>query len=256
MEMQRTLSSCLILLLATPLAAQDNAAWPERAFVTLNVPVEAMDNDFSESLSFADSLRRNENVTFGARYESPRGLLFDVGTGVRLTNNVGAGVTLSWLERSRSGSFELLVPNPILANRPLDLAGSVGGLERSELGIHIQGLYALSLGTRTRLMVSGGPTVFVIRQDLVRSIEFEKLPGFTGLTFHDALIAEGEETAIGFNAGADLTWRLASRFGIGAIVRYTRGTATFDPGSESSVSRAIEVRAGGLHIGGGVRVLF
>jgi len=248
--------ACLILLLATPLAAQDNEAWPERAFVTLNVPVQPLDNDFSESLSFADALRTNENVTFGARYESAQGPLFDAGTGVRLTNNLGAGVTLSWLERSRSGSFELLVPSPIVANRPLDLAGSVGGLKRSELGIHIQGLYALGLGPRTRLMLSGGPSVFAIRQDLVRSIEFEKLPGFTGLTFHDALIAEGEETAIGFNAGADLTWRMATRVGIGAIIRYTRGTATFDPGAESGVNRSIEVRAGGLQVGGGVRVLF
>ena len=254
--MRPTLLACLILLLATPLAAQNHEAWPERAFVTLNVPVQPLDNDFAESVSFAETLRATENVTFGARYESARGALFDAGAGVRLTNNFGAGVTASWFERSRSGSFELLVPNPIVANRPLDLAGSVGGLKRSELGIHIQGLYAFGLGPRTRLMVSGGPTVFAIRQDLVRSIEFDKLPGFTGLTFHDALIAEVAETTIGFNAGGDLTWRLASRLGIGAIVRYTRGTATFDPGAESGVSRAIEVRAGGLHVGGGIRLLF
>jgi hypothetical protein len=165
------LVGCTILA-AAPLAAQENRAWPERTFVTIDVPFQPLNNAFSESLSFADTVRKTENVTFGAGYASTRGALFDTGAGVRLANNLGVGVTASWFQRSRSGSFDLMVPNPLVANKPLDLAGSVSGLNRAELGIHIQALYALALGKRARVMLEGGPSIFNTKQDLVRSIEF------------------------------------------------------------------------------------
>jgi hypothetical protein len=244
------------LLAAAPLAAQEHRAWPERTFITIDVPFQPLNNEFSESLSFADTVRKTENVTFVASYESTRGALFDAGAGIRLANNLGVGVTASWFQRSSSGSFDLKVPNPIVANQPLDLAGSASGLKRNELGIHIQALYALALGNRTRMMLAAGPSIFNTKQDLVRSIEFEKLPGFTGLKFDQALIAEVKETVVGFNVGADITWTLASHFGIGTVARYTRAKARLDPGAESGVSRAIEVHAGGLQIGGGIRLLF
>jgi hypothetical protein len=244
------------LLLAAPLAAQENRAWPERTFVTIDVPFQPLDNGFSESLSFPDTLRRAENVTFVAGYAPTRGALFDLGAGVRLVNNVGVGVTASWFEHSSSGSFELMVPNPLVANRPLDLAGSVSGLNRNEFGIHIQALYAVALGKRARIMLAGGPSVFNTKQDLVRSIEFDTLPGFTSLKFDEALITDVRKTVVGFNVGADITWALASHLGVGTVTRYARAKATLDPGAASGVSRAIEMHAGGLQIGGGIRLLF
>src|ERR687895_1994373 len=108
-------------VVATPLAAQENRAWFERAFVTIDVPFQPLNNDFSESLTFADTVRRTESVTFVADYGSTRGALVDVGAGVRLARTIGAGVTLSWFQRSGSGSFDLIVPNPLTANRPLNL---------------------------------------------------------------------------------------------------------------------------------------
>jgi hypothetical protein len=244
------------LLCEAPLAAQENRAWPERTFVTIDVPFQPLNNDFSESLSFADALRRGENVTFDAGYESTRGALVAVGAGVRLANNVGAGLVTSWFQRTGSGSFVLKVPNPLVANRPLDVMGSISGLDRRELGIHIQGLYAVGLGARARIMLAGGPSVFNAKQDLVRSIEFDTLPGFTSLKFNQALIAGVEETALGFNVGADVTWALTSHLGVGTVTRYSWAKATLDPGAETAVSRAIEVHLGGLQIGGGIRLMF
>src|SRR5262245_470325 len=68
-------------------------------------------------------------------------------------------------------------------------------LDRQELGIHIQALYAMPLGKRGRLMLAGGPSVFHLTQDLVRSIEFDTLPGFTALNFDQALIQNTTQTA-------------------------------------------------------------
>jgi hypothetical protein len=122
--------------------------------------------------------------------------------------------------------------------------------------LHIQALYARALGRNVRVMFSGGPSIFMTRQDVVRSIEFDILPGFRALGLEQALIAQGEQTSVGFNLGADITWALARHIGVGTVTRYSRANVTWEPASESGVSRAIDMHAGGLHIGGGVRLLF
>jgi len=244
------------LISAAPAAAQETRAWPERMFFTIDVPFQPLDNAFSETVRFPDSLRRSENVTFAADYESERGALLDAGGGVRVAGNLGVGVTVSWFQGSSTAVFDLKIPNPLAANRPLDVAGSVSDLDRRELGVHVQALYALGLGKRSRVMLAAGPSIFNTHQDLVRNIQFDVLPGFTSLMFDHAFIRDVGRTAVGFNIGADITWALASHFGVGTVTRYSRAKLTFDPGSESGVSRAVEVRAGGLHIGGGLRLLF
>ena len=241
---------------AAPVAAQETAVWPERTFVSVNVPIQALNNGFTESISVADALRRNENDTFVARYESVRGPLADIATGIRLARRIGAGIAVSWLQRTSASAVDLSIPNPLVADRPLTLSAPVPDLDRREIGIHIQTLYAISLGRRTRVMASGGPSVFVVTQDLIESVEFERLPGFTGIQFADAIVKNDRETSVGFNVGADVTWALTSRFGVGTVVRYSRATVTFNPSSASGSARSIDVTAGGLHIGGGIRVFF
>jgi len=183
-------------------------------------------------------------------------VLFDAGAGVRVANAMGVGATVSWFQRSTTGAFDLTVPSPLTANRPLDLSGSVRGLRRHELGIHIQTLYARTLGKRSRLLLSGGPSIFTLSQDLVRSIEFDIPPGAASLMFSQALVSEVTKTVVGFNAGADVTWAFAAHFGVGAVTRYSQATLTLDPGSASGVNRAVELHVGGLHVGGGIRLLF
>ena len=247
---------CCALLIANRLDAQEHPAWPARTVVFVDVPFQPLNNDFTESLSFADTTRKTENVTFKARYESERGALFSAGAGVRVVKNFGVGVTTCWFQRSSSGSFDLAVPNPLVANKPLSLTDSVSGLHREELGVHFQALYPIAFGSRTHVMLSGGPSVFRTKQDLMRSIEFDRLPGFTALKFDQALITEREKTVAGFNVAADVSWILTSHFGVGTLVRYSRATVTLDPGSETGLSRAVETHPGGLHIGGGIRFLF
>ena len=188
--------------------------------------------------------------------DSTRGALFDVGAGVRLASHIGVGFTTSWFQHSGSGAFDLKVPNPLVANKPHDLTGTVSGLKRNDLGIHLQALYAVALGKSARVLLAGGLSIFQTKQDLLRSIEFDTLPGFTSLKFDQALITEVKKTVVGFNVGADITWALASHLGVGTVTRYSRAKLTLDPGAESAVSRAIELHAGGLQIGGGIRLLF
>lgn len=242
-------------LASTPVAAQD-AAWPDRLVLTVNVPFQALNDDFSETLIFADTVRRAENVDFRMRYPSTRGAVVDAGVAMRVRARFGAGIVASWAQRSSAGSFGLKLPNPLVANSPLELQGTIDDLSRNELGIHLHALYARALGRNVRVMLSAGPSIFRTTQDLVRSVDVDILPGFRSLRFDEAALTTQEQTSLGFNVGADLTWAFARHLGVGTVTRYSRANLTWNPPSSSGVARDIESRAGGLHVGGGIRMLF
>jgi hypothetical protein len=60
------------------------------------------------------------------------------------------------------------------------------------------------------------------------------------------------DSAFGYNVGADLTYRFANNFGVGAMVRYASATVSVTPeGSDAS-----DVKVGGFQFGGGLRIRF
>lgn len=244
-------------LSAAPVAAQENAAWPERMYVTIDVPFQPLNNGFSESVSLADAFAKNEKDTFNAGYASTKGAMFDVGAGVRVGGRFGVGVIGSWFQRSGNGSFDLSVPSPLAANKPRALSGTVSGLNRREVALHVHVLYAVPLSRRARVMLSGGPSAFNVRQDVVQGVEFDEAAGFSSIKLNQVLTTSVTKTVVGFNVGADVTWLLASHFGVGSVTRYTRANLTIDPAlGASTLTRSLEARAGGLQLGAGVRVLF
>lgn len=258
--MIRQASACVaacVLALAAPAAAQQRPAWPERTFVTIDVPFQPLDNDFSESVSLADAFVKTEKDAFNAAYASTKGALLDIGAGVRLAGSFGLGVTGSWFQRAGAATFNLSVPNPAALNAPRALGGAVADLKRREVGLHVQALYAVPLGRKARVMLSGGPSAFNVRQDVVQSVEFDEAAGFSSIALSQVLTSRVTRAVVGWNLGAEVTWLLAPHFGVGSVTRYSRANLTIDPGSATpALTRSIDARAGGLQIGGGVRVLF
>src|SRR5262249_60426847 len=129
------------------------------------------------------------------------------------------------------------------------------GMAHREAPLHLHGLYALRLGKKTRVTLSAGPSIFNTTQDLLKSVEFTILPGFTSLRFDNAITVREQRTVAGFNVGANFTWTVASRVGVGTIIRYSRAHLTLDPGTTTALARGIESHPGGLHVGGGLRLL-
>ena len=246
-----------LCLVGAPAVAQESGAWPARSFVNLDVPFQPLSNDFSESVRFADVFARTEQDAFDARYASTRGALFEIGAGVRLAGNIGVGATGSWFRRSGDATFALAVPNPTVANTPRQLSGTVSGLRRLETALHLQALYPVRLGTKASVMLSAGPSLFTVTQDLVKSIEFDEGTGFGAITLGQTVTTQASDTRVGFNVGADVTWPLASHVAVGSVVRYSRAPVALDPGASTpSLTRSVEMHAGGLHVGAGIRLLF
>jgi hypothetical protein len=237
-----------------PAAAQENSAWPERVTIAFDVPFQVLTNRFSEALTFPDTIRTSQTAQFGADYALTRGALFDLGGAVRVARHIGAGVAVSVLRRTSDAAFTLAVPSLIAGNPALPLCGSVPELEHRDVGVHLQALYAFGLGHAARLTVSGGPSIFNTSQEMVRSIEFDILPGLTTVKFDQAFVTSAAKTVVGFNVGADVTWNVAAHVGVGTIARYSRATVTFDPRSASGVNRGVTLHSGGLHVGVALRV--
>ena len=59
--------------------------------------------------------------------------------------------------------------------------------------------------------------------------------------------------AVGFNAGVDLATYLTPTVGVGALVRFSRAIIDL---TQPDGGGSLAVTAGGLHVGGGLRLRF
>src|SRR5262249_30762160 len=144
------------------------------------------------------------------------------------------------------------IPHPFFFNTPRSLTGTAASLQRSELATDIQAAYVI--GTkRYDVVISGGPTILRVKQDLVSAVAYVATDPYDSVAFTSATTVNAERTTIGFNVGADFGYKLSPIIGVGGLVRFSRATPSFSLiGSTSEVS----VDAGGLQIGGGVRLYF
>ena len=102
---------------------------------------------------------------------------------------------------------------------------------------------------------SAGPSIFTTEQLFVSSLSLsldkEVFP-FDELAFPAVITETLRENVVGYNAGVDMTWRLNRNIGLGLLLRYSNGKKAFTP----TGAQPVEVTTGGLHAGGGLRVLF
>src|SRR5262249_43479195 len=99
------------------------------------------------------------------------------------------------------------------------------------------------------LTLLGGVSIVHIEQGLVTDVNVSDPYPFDAPTLASAVTRTASATPVGFNVGLDVTWRRWRRGGLGALVRYSRASATLSPGATTVV-------AGGLQAGGGVRIGF
>ena len=98
----------------------------------------------------------------------------------------------------------------------------------------------------------GGPTFFNLKQDFVSGVTVNETYPFDTATFGSATTKQLSKTAVGFNAGVDISRALTSQVAIGGLIRYSRGDVKFD---DPAIGQQT-VKAGGVEVAAGVRVRF
>lgn len=83
-------------------------------------------------------------------------------------------------------------------------------------------------------------------------VEFAQAYPYDTATFVGTVANQRSDTGLGFNAGVDAVWYFSRHFGIGWLVRFTRGTVDLVSADGDNVS----VDVGGVHGGLGLRLSF
>lgn len=221
-----------------------------RGLLTVSGLFQPGTHDFTDTREF--SYNREPAASTGA-YAVERGGGVDAGVFVRAWRSLGAGVSVSSVARTSDASISARYPHPFFFNQARTASTTVGDLDRAEVGVHLSAAWLLPSTGRFGGVLYAGPTVFRITQDAVETLAVtETYP------YDTVAIAPGgsptalSERAVGFHAGADVTWFVTKRLGVGATARYATAKTSVTIGA----GNPFDLEAGGFQAGLGLRVRF
>jgi hypothetical protein len=229
-----------------PAAAQ---SWPERVHVSINGAFQATANDFTDRFEFDSNL---ETGSTSVEYPVQKGFVFDAGGGFRLWKNLGVGVSVSYFTRDEVAHTTSSFPHPFVFDQPREVTGDATGVTRKEAVVHVQVQYLWNPAGPLRVIFSGGPSFFNVEQELVAEVRITETFPYDTAEFASAQTRQEKGSAPAFNVGADVMWMLGRTIGVGGIVRFSRATVEID----APTNRTISVDAGGVYVGGGIRIVF
>ena len=249
---------------AAPAGAQADAA-DARVFVTANGGLQTLTGGFSEDVAFPAAAGEYETVLSSAaagepaRFESDyrfgNAPLFDVSGGVRVARHFALGVGVSRFRTRARAGVSAWAPHPFFFGRDRSFSGDSPPLRRRETAVHLQALAVAPVGRSFTVTAFGGPTFFTaVKQQLVTDVNFSHAYPYDSASFLGVVTDRGAEAAgaaVGFHVGADVAYWFTGHLGVGWLARYSRATARVPSGGGE-----IDVRAGGLHAAGGLRVRF
>jgi hypothetical protein len=233
------------LIWPIPVAAQNSP----RVLVGLSGGTQVAANVLTDHFTFE---RNVETATVDVKYPVKPGALVDAGLGVRLWNRLGAGVAVAYVTRGGSAQVDARIPHPFVFGRPRPVTGTQDSIARAETGVHFQLQYSIEASGRLSVVLSGGPSWLRVEQDLVTDVQSNEAYPYDEATFRSATASRSKASGVGGNVGADLCWMLGRTIGLGALVRFTRGTVDI----ETRDARRLSVRAGGVQAGVGLRFVF
>jgi hypothetical protein len=233
-------------VIAAPALAQE--AWNGRVRVSVNGLAQAVTPQLSQAITLTKNAEPAPVLASAPRATVPG---FDVGGAVRLWRNMGASVAISYLTRAAGANITAQIPHPFYFDQPRAIAGTVSNVTHAELATHVDGAVLLPR-ERLEVMLFGGLSILRLSQDLVSDVTYADAYPFDTARFVDAAKTRAAGTKVGYNAGADVAWRLSPAWGIGGLVRYVHATARLTIDGRDAGTRD----AGGLQVGGGLRVRF
>jgi len=230
----------------TPVAAQSHAQ--PRVEISANAGALTGASTFTETESFTVNAE-TETVTVDHGVKTAPA--FNVGGAVRVVQQVWVGVQFAVANTKSSAAITALVPHPLQFNAPRTVTGTLDDVAHNEQNVHVDVMYALPLAA-VDVRVMAGPTFFNLQQDFVSGLTVKETYPFDTATFDKATTKQLTKSAVGFNAGVDVSRALSPRFAVGGLVRYSRADVKFD---DASVGKQT-VKAGGVEVTGGVRIRF
>jgi len=225
-----------LTLSAVPAAAQTT----KNIFLDVNVGVQAASRSFV--VEAAQPVYGETAVTTSTQ-KVGSGVLIDVGGGYRVWRDLSIGLGFARTSNSADAAVSAAIPHPVFYDRQATVDTTADSLGHSETAVYLQAMWTVPVTDKIDASFSVGPAFIRVAQELVGGVTVA-----TGTQDAVPAIEEHTDTANGFLVGADLSYLLNPRYGVGGFVRYIRG--------EVGIPGVPELTLGGFQVGGGVRLRF
>jgi Outer membrane protein beta-barrel domain len=244
---------CLASLLAIGFAADARAQFAPlggKLIVSVNGGIQPGSDTLTNNSVFTIY---DEQASIDASQKIEGGGLWDFGASYRVRPRWGVGIAYTMLDSTNPATITAAIPHPLFFDQPRTLTASADDLIHKESALHLQAVYFFPLIENVDVAFTAGPTFFSVRQQFARNVSFDETPpDFASVTASGVDVVSLEESAVGINLGADVTYSFTSNIGAGALLRYTRGSVDFAvaDGQEANV------KAGNFQLGVGLRIKF
>ena len=244
-----TAALVLTVLLATAAPSTAQARRWNLGYVAAGALAQPAAPPLSDHFTFDANV---ETATADIGYPSKAGIGAGGEAALRMWKRLGVGVAVSYVASTGSASIAASIPHPFVFGQPRSISGEEEAVNRAETAAHVHLLYFVPARGRLRVTVSAGPTLVSLQQDIVTAVHYAEAYPYDTALYTRASTTRATGSGLGFNAGADVQWMLTRRAGVGALVRFTRARVDID----AAAARTVAVTAGGVQVGGGLRVWF
>lgn len=220
---------------AAPAAAQTT----KNMFVDVNVGVQAASRTFVVD---AFPIVYDERAILSTGHEVGSAGVFDVTGGYRVWRDLSIGLGFSYAAGSAEAEMTAGVPHPLFHDRRVETKHTVDA-KHSEKTFHVQAIWTIPVTDKMDASFSFGPSFVNVSQELATGIAVA-----AGTQNATPTTETQSDTAKTFNIGADISYLLTPRYGVGGFIRYV--------GGEVELPSVPELKLGGFQIGGGARFRF
>ncbi len=228
-------------------AAPPRPVISERVFISVDGIYQVGSNNFGDSATIRENA---ENGRFETDYTVKAGPAFNITGGGLLWRSLAVGVGVTRFSKSTVTAVNASVPHPFFFNQPRSVTGEYEG-SRSELAVHVQVRGVIPVSDSVQVALFGGPSFFTVEQSIVSDFDYTESYPFDTATFSRVVADTQSESKVGFNVGGDVSYFFSRQVGVGVTAQYSGATVQM-----TVPSGAIDVKAGGGQIGGGLRLRF
>jgi len=241
------ISLSLLAVGAVPAEAQ-TPPLPD-AFLNVGVGTVISDRDFDYSVTFPLFAETGRIFTTVAL---DRPFAIDFGGGMHLWKRLGVGASFVVTTADGTLASEITLPSPFLFDESITGLAH-GSTRQTTREVLIEGLFSLHHSGRWLIVLSGGPSITYLKQDLAGDrfridyvFPFEQI---------DVTTTSGDTTtgrAWGGHVGLSATWKASARIGFDGRIRWSGASVEV----EDFDGTRLAIKTGGLALAGGLRVLF
>jgi hypothetical protein len=218
-----------------------------RFLVSANGGYQFLSQEMDTSTEF-DAFEEPATLTSSGELKSEP--IFDFGVAYRLNDTYGFGAAFSLYNTESDVAVVARIPHPVFFDQVRIANYTAAGVKHTSGAIHLQGVWFVPFTTSIDFVVSAGPSIVLVKQDVVTAANLlPEEPPFSSPQIDTVTVTEQKKTAFGFNAGVDAIYAFTPRYGLGVNIRYVFAKADVDGLSDS-------LNVGGFQTVGGLRLRF